>query len=76
MGAPLSTGRSRMEAVKQMFMAFRDRTETLGGETHHLGLLQFDHEVEALLHPTSFLAEFEGTIDGLARGARPPSTVR
>lgn len=66
MGAPLGD-RSRMDAVKQMFMAFRDRTESLGedGEKHHLGLVQFDHQVETLLSPTSSLSAFEGVLDHL-----------
>lgn len=35
MGAPFSTDRSRMEAVKQMFYAFRDRVESLGVHDGH-----------------------------------------
>ena len=69
MGAPFSTDRSRMEAIKQIFYGFRDRVESanLG---HELGLLQFDSEVERLLAPTSDLAAFEEHIDRMAkRGA-------
>ena len=29
-----------MEAVKQMFYAFRDRTDTVGSGSHEIGLLQ------------------------------------
>ena len=56
--------RSRMDAVKQCFYAFRDRIESLGSDTHHmLGLLQFDDRVEELLPLTSNLDKFESLVD-------------
>ena len=36
--------RTRMEAVKAMFYAFRDRVDSLGEGKYHLGLLQFDNQ--------------------------------
>merc|ERR1719390_240689 len=50
--------RTRMEAVKQMFYAFRDRTESLG-RPHALGLVEFDDKVATLLAPTLQLDLFE-----------------
>ena len=35
-----------MEAVKNVFYAYRDRTETLGKGKHELGLIQFDDQIE------------------------------
>jgi len=81
MGAPLDevtlevvpgaiNERSRMEAVKVMFYAYRDRLQQL--EAHHrIGLLQFDDEVEVLLGPpTDNLDLFEAILDEMAkRGA-------
>jgi ubiquitin-protein ligase len=58
--------RSRMEAVKQVFYAFRDRTETLSGR-HKLGLIQFDNEVETLLDLTDSLDLFETIVDDLKK---------
>lgn len=61
MGAPLSSGRTRMDAVKQMFLAYRDRTDSLAAcgcaeqQPTQLGLLQFDHKIDVLLEPTPFL---------------------
>ena len=67
MGAPLSAGRSRMEAVKQMFYAFRDRVDAcaigLPHGTHQLALLQFDQAVDVLLPPTRRLDLFERHVD-------------
>mmetsp|Transcript_14383 Transcript_14383/g.38830 ORF Transcript_14383/g.38830 Transcript_14383/m.38830 type:complete len:729 (+) Transcript_14383:470-2656(+) len=65
MRSPLSTERSRMEAVKQMFYAFRDRVDSLGEGRHRLGLLQFDSEVETLLQLTSQLDLFEASVDNM-----------
>ena len=60
--------RSRMDAVKQVFYAFRDRTETLGAAAkHHLGLIQFDSEVETLLQLTSSLDLFEEIVDDIEK---------
>lgn len=62
--------RSRMDAVKQVFYAFRDRTETLGAGRHQLGLIKFDGNVETILYPTSSLDQFETIVDDLEkRGA-------
>lgn len=56
--------RSRMDAMKQCFYAFRDRTESLGSGTHHkLGLLQFDNQIDELLPLTSNLDQFEALVD-------------
>jgi len=56
--------RTRMEAVKQMFYAFRDRTES--ARKHHLlGLVQFDNVVETLLAPTGRLDSFERIVDDM-----------
>lgn len=58
--------RTRMEAVKQMFYAFRDRTES--SRRHHmLGLVQFDDKVETLLKPTSALDGFERIVDNVEK---------
>ena len=59
--------RTRMEAVKAMFYAFRDATETVGGGTHKLALLSFDNEVETRLGLTSRLADFEAIVDDIER---------
>lgn len=53
-----------MEAVKQMFYAFRDRTESTR-KRHLLGLVQFDDRVETLLAPTYRLDSFERIVDDL-----------
>lgn len=65
MGAPFSTERTRMEAVKQMFYAFRDRTDCLGSGGFEIGLLQFDDKVERMLEPTARLDQFEAIVDDL-----------
>ena len=58
--------RSRMDAVKQCFYAFRDRTESLGSDAHHkLGLLQFDGQIDELLPVTSNLDQFEALVDDM-----------
>eukprot|EP00286_Rhodomonas_abbreviata_P019533 CAMPEP_0181302610 /NCGR_PEP_ID=MMETSP1101-20121128/8089_1 /TAXON_ID=46948 /ORGANISM="Rhodomonas abbreviata, Strain Caron Lab Isolate" /LENGTH=595 /DNA_ID=CAMNT_0023408073 /DNA_START=114 /DNA_END=1898 /DNA_ORIENTATION=+ len=58
--------RSRMDAVKQVFYAFRDRTDSLGaGAQHHLGLLQFDSEIHVLLQLTNQLSLFEASVDDM-----------
>lgn len=63
------THRSRQDAVKQCFYAFRDRTETLGTK-HHLGLIQFDNKIEEMLALTPDLDKFESVVDYLRpRGA-------
>jgi ubiquitin-conjugating enzyme E2 D/E len=59
--------RSRMDAVKQVFYAFRDRTETLGVGKHQLGLVQFDSSVETLLGLTSSLDLFEAIVDDVEK---------
>merc|ERR1712054_3147 len=55
--------RTRMEAVKAMFYAFRDRVESMGSGHYQLGLLQFDDNVEQLLDVTSRLDRFESIVD-------------
>jgi len=62
--------RSRMEAVKGMFYAFRDRVESMGSGTHQLGLIQFDNNVEELLDATSRLDLFETIVDDLKKGGQ------
>jgi len=57
--------RTRMEAVKAMFYAFRDRLESLGRGRHQLGLLQFDSQVEQMLDVTGRLDRFESIVDDL-----------
>jgi len=57
--------RSRMDAVKQCFYAFRDRTETLGSGAHQLGLFQFDSVVEEMLALTDVLDSFEAVVDDM-----------
>jgi len=62
--------RTRMEAVKVMFYAFRDRVESAGLGTHQLGLLQFDNRIERLLEVTHRLDFFERIVDDMEkRGA-------
>jgi ubiquitin-protein ligase len=56
--------RTRMEAVKAMFYAFRDRVESLGGcGSHQIGLIQFDNHIEQMLDLTSQLDRFESIVD-------------
>jgi len=59
--------RTRMEAVKAMFYAFRDRVENIGQGSHHLGLVQFDNHVEQLLDMTSRLDKFETIVDDVEK---------
>ena len=59
--------RSRMEAVKQVFYAFRDRTETLQDVVHEVGLIQFDSDVETLLPLTQTLSLFEEIVDDITK---------
>jgi len=59
--------RTRMEAVKGMFYAFRDRVENIGQGSHHLGLIQFDNHVEQLLDMTCRLDKFETIVDDLEK---------
>jgi ubiquitin-protein ligase len=64
--------RSRMEAVKQVFYAFRDRTATVGGGpagsgSHMLGLLQFDDKVERMMEPSADLDVFEAVVDSMEK---------
>jgi len=62
--------RTRMEAVKAMFYAFRDRVECMDSGTHQLGLIQFDNKVEELLDVTSRLDLFETIVDDLKKGGQ------
>merc|ERR1719296_106438 len=59
--------RTRMEAVKAMFYAFRDRADTMGRGTHQMGLVQFDTEVERLLDLTTRLDRFEAIVDDMEK---------
>ena len=59
--------RTRMEAVKAMFYAFRDRVESMGPGKYHLGLLQFDNQVESLLDTTPCLDRFEAVVDDMKK---------
>jgi len=55
----------RMDAVKQVFYAFRDRTESLGNGAHKVGLFQFDNVVEEMLSLTDALDSFESAVDDM-----------
>jgi len=59
--------RTRMEAVKAMFYAFRDRVESMGSGKYHLGLLQFDDKVERMLDTTPSLDLFESVVDDMKK---------
>jgi ubiquitin-conjugating enzyme E2 D/E len=59
--------RTRMEAVKAMFYAFRDRVDSIGKGSHQIGLLQFDDKVETLLDITPRLELFEAIVDDMER---------
>jgi ubiquitin-conjugating enzyme E2 D/E len=59
--------RSRMDAVKQVFYAFRDRTSTLGAGAHKLGLIQFDTEVEQMMELSADLEKFEAIVDDMQK---------
>jgi len=59
--------RTRMEAVKAMFYAFRDRVDNVGKGSHQIGLLQFDDRVETLLDTTPRLELFEAIVDDMER---------
>jgi len=61
------TQRTRMEAVKAMFYAFRDRVESVSNNTHQLGLIQFDDRVETLLELTPQLDRFERIVDDVEK---------
>lgn len=66
--------RSRMDAVKQIFYAFRDRVDTLDTsqdthQSHQLGLIQFDNKIDKMLDLTPALDTFENIVDDIkARG--------
>jgi len=58
--------RTRMEAVKAMFYAFRDRVESLGARgSHKLGLIQFDNHIANMLDLTPQLGLFESIVDDI-----------
>jgi ubiquitin-conjugating enzyme E2 D/E len=59
--------RTRMEAVKAMFYAFRDRVENVGKGSHQIGLIQFDDRVETLLDVTPRLELFEAIVDDMEK---------
>jgi len=59
--------RTRMEAVKAMFYAFRDRVESVGSPgSHQLGLFQFDNTIEEMLDLTPKLEQFEAIVDDIS----------
>jgi len=70
MRTQFSTDRTRMEAVKQMFYAFRDRTDNVGRGSHQLGLVQFDDEIDRMLDLTNKLGSFESVIDEMQTRGR------
>jgi len=57
--------RTRMEAVKAMFYAFRDRAESVSRGGHEIGLVQFDNAVETMLDLTPELDRFEAIVDDM-----------
>eukprot|EP00928_Gymnodinium_smaydae_P048656 TRINITY_DN32554_c0_g1_i1.p1 TRINITY_DN32554_c0_g1~~TRINITY_DN32554_c0_g1_i1.p1 ORF type:complete len:551 (+),score=88.34 TRINITY_DN32554_c0_g1_i1:47-1699(+) len=59
--------RTRMEAVKAMFYAFRDRVDMLDQTCHEIGLLQFDNQVDRMLDLTSRLDLFERIVDDMEK---------
>jgi len=59
--------RTRMEAVKAMFYAFRDRVDTMGKGIYELGLFQFDQYVEKMLDLTPELDKFESIVDDMQK---------
>merc|ERR1712117_344747 len=59
--------RTRMEAVKAMFYAFRDRVDSVSCGTHQLGLVQFDDRIERLLDLTPRLDRFEAIVDDMEK---------
>merc|ERR1719436_472064 len=59
--------RTRMEAVKAMFYAFRDRADSIGRGTHQMGLVQFDNQIERLLDLTPRLDRFEAIVDDMEK---------
>jgi len=65
MGQHFESGRSRLDAVKQMFYGFRDQTSSLMGGRHRLGLLSYSNAFRINVHtkPTSNLGMFEAAID-------------
>jgi len=66
--------RTRMEAVKAMFYAFRDRVDSIGRGTHQMGLVQFDSQVDRLLDLTPQLDRFEAIVDDMEKLELRPST--
>lgn len=71
MNTPFEQGRTRLEAVKQMFYGFRDQTAALEhGSRHRLGLLDYDAKVIVHSNPTENFQVFEDVIDSMkCRGA-------
>lgn len=59
--------RTRMEAVKAMFYAFRDRTDSVAGGKNQMGLIQFDDKIERLLDLTPNLNKFESIVDDVEK---------
>jgi len=61
------SNRTRMEAVKAMFYAFRDRTDTVAKGKNQMGLIQFDDKIERLLDLTPNLNKFESIVDDVEK---------
>lgn len=67
MQTPFENGRTRLEAVKQMFYGFRDQTSAFeNGDRHRLGLISYDNRITVHTEPTDNFQVFEDVIDGMA----------
>jgi ubiquitin-protein ligase/Mg-chelatase subunit ChlD len=71
---PRTVDRTRLEAVKQCFMGFRDATEryqeSQQGRQHLLGLVSFSNSVTVHTQPTPNLNTFEDVIDDMHTNGR------
>lgn len=65
-----SKGRTRLEAVKQMFYGFRDQTTSFmeNGKTHYLGLISYDSLARVHTQPTNQMEVFEAVVDEMKCG--------
>lgn len=65
-----SKGRTRLEAVKQMFYGFRDQTTNFmeKGVVHYLGLISYDSHARVHTKPTDQMAVFEAVVDEMRSG--------
>lgn len=60
------TDRTRLQAVKQCFYGFRDRTQRFAdGSRHRLGLLSFSEKIKVHTPPTGDFDVFEADIDAM-----------